>query len=79
MSGPKLLSEEMYKAENAYRGSHSFIFLRNTAGPVRRQACAIIIDEKGKQFDPELVDVFLIVVNEFHNVRNRFSTDDLTV
>lgn len=43
------------------------------------EACAIIIDEKSKQFDPELVDVFLIVVNEFHNVRNRFSTDDLTV
>ena len=41
------------------------------------EACAIIIDGKGKQFDPGLVDVFLDVSNEFHNIRNSFSSDDL--
>jgi len=37
------------------------------------EACAVIIDGKGKQFDPELVDVFLEVENEFHVIRNEVS------
>jgi PAS domain S-box-containing protein len=41
------------------------------------EACAVIIDEKGKQFDPELVAVFLEVETEFNNIRNRLSAGDL--
>jgi len=37
------------------------------------EAFRIIVEGKGKQFDPELVEVFEEIEGEFKNIRNRFS------
>lgn len=35
------------------------------------EACALILENKGKQFDPDLVNVFMEVEKEFRIIRNR--------
>lgn len=39
----------------------------------REQANAIIIDGRGTHFDPDLVDAFLCVENEFHQIAEQFA------
>ena len=42
------------------------------------EACDEIVKERGKQFDPELVDVFLEVKDEFQKIRDSFDREDST-
>jgi response regulator RpfG family c-di-GMP phosphodiesterase len=44
-----------------------------------REACAAIIEGKGKQFDPELVDAFLEIEDEFLSIRDKFSPEDVSI
>lgn len=37
------------------------------------EACSIILEAKGKQFDPEVVDAFLKAENEFRTIRHQLS------
>lgn len=39
------------------------------------EAVRIIVSDRGRQFDPELVDVFLEVADEFHAIHARFADD----
>jgi PAS domain S-box-containing protein len=42
-----------------------------------QEACMFIAGEKGKQFDPELVDLFIEIDQEFKKIRDSFSRSDL--
>lgn len=40
------------------------------------EASEIIVDGRGKHFDPDVVDVFLEVEDEFYNIAQRFAEED---
>jgi PAS domain S-box-containing protein len=42
------------------------------------EACSIISEAKGKQFDPEIVDAFVEAESEFRMIRHELSTDPQT-
>lgn len=41
------------------------------------QAEQIIIEGKGKHFDPDMVDAFLVIAEEFKTIAARFADSDM--
>lgn len=39
-------------------------------------ACKLLIEEKGKHFDPKLVDLFIENINEMKSIKDQFSDED---
>jgi len=42
------------------------------------EACSIIVEARGKQFDPEIVDAFVQAESEFRTIRHELSADPQT-
>ena len=48
-------------------------------GMPHEQAAAIIAEGRGRHFDPDLVDAFQAIQDEFQAIAHRFADDDVTM